>query len=458
MATSGTAPASAFAEAHAVDLRIDGPDELFPTAYRVTEVAAQSIGAATAAVAAFDRLRTGRDQVVTIDRRHAAFAFRSERHLRLDGQVPASPWGPIAGSYGTADDGWVQIHANFPHHEAGALAVLGLTEPDREAVRAAVGGWAAQDLEDALAAAGMCASRQRSTEEWLAHPHGQALDALGPLDVERIGEADPEVPEPTSDRPLSGVRVLDLTRVIAGPVAGRFLASHGAEVLKVDGAHLPQVDLLVVDTGPGKRSCLLDLRRPEDRDRLLALVDEADVLVDGYRPGSLGQLGLTVDDLVARRPGLVVVDLSAYGPVGPWSARRGFDSLVQTATGVTHTGQEAFGTDRPHPLPCQALDHGSGYLLAFGVLDALHRRATEGGSWVVRASLARTRHWLEHLGRIDGTDVPEPDDPVDLLLHLDTPTGPVTLLRPPGTLSETPPHWATPPVPLGTDEAAWLTS
>ena len=449
------APGSVFAAEHGVELHMAGPDELYPTAYRVTEAAAESIGGASVAVAAFDRLRTGREQTVGIDRRHAAVAFRSERLFRLAGRVPDSPWGPIAGTYRTADDGWVQIHANFPHHEAGSLAVLGLDAPDRDAVAAAVGSWEAQALEDALAAAGMCASRQRSTDDWLAHPQGQALGGLPLLDVQPIGSAPAEIPEPTGDRPLSGVRVLDLTRVIAGPVAGRFLAAHGAEVLKVDAAHLPQIDPLVVETGPGKRSCLLDLREPEDRGRLVALVREADVVIDGYRPGALGAVGLSPEALAAERPGLVVVDLSAYGPVGPWAGRRGFDSLVQTATGITATGSRVFGTDRPHPLPCQALDHGTGYLAAFGVVDALLRRAADGGSWRVRVSLARTRHWLERLGVIDGTTIPEPDPPTDLLHDLDTVDGLATLVRPPGTLSLTPPYWATPPVALGTHAPTW---
>lgn len=449
------APGSAFAVEHGVELRFEGPDELYPTAYRVTEVAAQSVAAATAAVAAFDRRRTGREQTVGVDRRHAAVAFRSERHFRLAGQVPASPWGPIAGTYRTRDDGWVQIHANFPHHEAGSLAVLGVASPDREAVAAAAATWEAEALEDALAAAGLCASMQRTTDAWLAHPQGQALARLPLLDVEQIGPAPAETPEPTGERPLSGVRVLDLTRVIAGPVAGRFLAAHGAEVLKVDGAHLPQIDLLVVETGPGKRSCLLDLREPTDRDRLLALVRQADVVIDGYRPGALGAVGLSPEALAAERPGLVLVDLSAYGPVGPWAARRGFDSLVQTATGITATGSRVFGADRPHPLPCQALDHGTGYLAAFGVVDALLRRAADGGSWRVRVSLGRTRHWLERLGVIDGTTIPEPDPPTDLLHDLDTVDGPATLVRPPGTLSLTPPYWASPPVPLGTHAPTW---
>jgi crotonobetainyl-CoA:carnitine CoA-transferase CaiB-like acyl-CoA transferase len=416
--------------------------ELLPSAYRVTELAVQSIDRATRAIVGPD--------APPVDPLHAVTAFRSERHLRIDGQPPASPWGPIAGTYRTADDGWVQIHANFPHHERGALDVLGLAEPDREAVTVAVATWEAAPLEDALADAGMCASMLRSTSEWSAHPHGQALAPLPELDVEPIAAAPPEV-DPPGDRPLAGVRVLDLTRVIAGPVCGRFLAAHGAEVLKVDAPHLPQIAPLVIDTGPGKRSCFLDLDVPVERDRFEALVRDADVVVDGYRPGALGTRGLTPEALVTLRPGLIVVSLSAYGPVGPWAARRGFDSLVQTATGVAHAGMVAAGADRPVPLPCQALDHGTGYLAAAGVGEALARRRVEGSSWLVRVSLARTRHWLERIGPLEGgLDLPEPEVPAELLQEMVSPFGRVTLVRPPSG------HWDTPPVPLGTHEPAWL--
>jgi crotonobetainyl-CoA:carnitine CoA-transferase CaiB-like acyl-CoA transferase len=444
-------PATQFRTENRLACLTPGPDEVLPSAFRVTELATQSIAAATLAVAAFDRQRTGREQEVTVDRSAAALAFRSEWSLRIGGDPPPSPWGPIAGTYPTADDGWVQIHANFPHHEAGALAVLGLTEPDRDAVAAAVATWKAQDLEDAMAAAGMVASRQRTAEEWYAHPHGQAIEVLDLLDVfQELPSADLEVPEPTSYRPLSGVRVLDLTRVIAGPVAGRFLAAHGAEVLKVDAPHLPQIDALVVETGAGKRSCHLDLRHGPDGDAFLGLLDGADVVIDGYRPGALGGLGLSSEAMMSRRPGLVVVELSAYGSQGPWADRRGFDSLVQTATGITATGQQVFGSERPQPLPCQALDHGSGYLAAFGAVDALRRRAVDGGSWRVRVSLVRTRHWLQRLGPGDPSAV-APEVPEDLLVDFDG----ITLMRPPGALSETPPFWASGPVPLGSDEPRW---
>lgn len=460
---------AAYAAAHGIDLRFSGPDEVFPAAYRVTELGAQAVAAATAAVAAFDRARTGRGQAVTVDRAQLATALRSERHLRLDGEAPPSPWGPIAGIYRTAEGGWLQIHANFDHHEAGALAVLGVGEADREAVAAAVARHDGAELEAALAAAGMCAALQRSTEAWLTHPHGALVAGLPLLDVEALGPADPVMPAPLDDRPLSGLRVLELARVIAGPVAGRFLAAHGAEVLQVDAPHLPQVEPLLADAGLGKRSCLLDLRHPADRERFLALVDGADVVIDAYRPGALATFSLQRDALVARRPGLVHVTLDAYGPVGPWGGRRGFDSLVQTATGVTHTGMLAFGGEAPVPLPCQALDHATGYLAACGAVEALRRRATGGGTWGVATSLVRTRHWLERLGLLDLTGLADPGaDPshlVDLVAGVRAggagragSARRVTVARPPGSLSLSPPAWPGPAVPLGTDEPAWLTS
>jgi crotonobetainyl-CoA:carnitine CoA-transferase CaiB-like acyl-CoA transferase len=246
--------------------------------------------------------------------------------------------------------------------------------------------------------------------------------------------------------------VLDLTRVIAGPVCGRTLAAHGADVLRVGAAHLPSIPALVIDTGFGKRSTHLDLRTASGGEVLAALVDDADVFVQGYRPGSLASLGFGPEQLAERRPGIVVVSLSAWGRVGPWAGRRGFDSLVQTASGIVDAGAKAFGVDRPAPLPAQALDHASGYLMAFGAAVALDRRVTIGGSWHVQVSLARTGRWITDLGQVDATALPDPghDDVADLLDTMPSSFGRLTFVRPVAG------RWDRPPVPLGTDDPAWI--
>jgi crotonobetainyl-CoA:carnitine CoA-transferase CaiB-like acyl-CoA transferase len=244
-------------------------------------------------------------------------------------------------------------------------------------------------------------------------------------------------------------------------VAGRTLAAHGAEVLLLTGEHLPSIDALVIDTGRGKRSARIDLRTAAGRDTLRALVRESDVFLQSYRPGALAALGFDADTLAALRPGLVVATLSAYGPQGPWSQRRGFDSLVQTATGFNHAEGEAAGRAQPQPLPAQVLDHASGYLLAFGIAAALQRRALQGGSWRVEVSLARTGHWLRSLGRVPGgCATPEPA-PAQLEAFLeDEPSGfgRLRAVRHPGVLSATPPAFARPAMPLGTDSPAWEAS
>ncbi|WP_244302499.1 CoA transferase [Microbispora triticiradicis] len=252
-------------------------------------------------------------------------------------------------------------------------------------------------------------------------------------------------------RPLSGVRVLDLTRVIAGPVAARTLAAYGADVLRVGAAHLPEVPGLVVETAFGKRSCHVDLRSETGRERLRELVRGADVVIQAYRPGTLRARGFGPDDLAALRPGVVCVDVSAYGSRGPWASRRGFDSLVQMASGIAHENGDGL---RPAPLPAQALDHATGYLAAFGAVAALIRRAAEGGSWHVEVSLARTATWLDGLGRIDGGGVPRPAAE-DLLATMDSPFGTLTYVTPPGLAGGVRPGWTTPPPRQGEHPAAW---
>ena len=304
---------------------------------------------------------------------------------------------------------------------------------------------------------GLVVAMMRSLPEWLAHPQGRAVAALPLFEIIKIGEA-PAEPLPAGDRPLSGIRVADLTRIIAGPVCGRTLAAHGAEVLVLSSPLLPSVDSLVVDTGRGKRAAFVDLTTADGRETLSGLVAGADIFVQGYRPGGLDGRGFSPAAVAALRPGIVYVSLSAYGHTGPWSDRRGFDSLVQTANGINHAEAAAAGGDRPKALPCQALDHASGYLMAFGAMMALRRRATEGGSWLVRVSLAQTGHWIGALGRVPdglGADNIDAAGAADRLETRPSGFGPLTAVRHAAYMSETPPAWLQPAVPLGSHPPAW---
>lgn len=432
---------------------------VLPSSFKVDVAAQASVAAATLAARELGRERGAAAQRVVVDRRHAAIEFRSERYLRVDGQPAPELWDRIAGLY-RSRDGWVRIHTNFAHHRDGVLRLLGCAY-EREAVAQALLGWTSEAFESAAAEAGLVATALRSFAQWDAHPQGLAVAAEPLVGIERLDDA-PLRALPAllpGARPLAGLRVLDLTRIIAGPVAGRTLAAHGADVLLVTAAHLPSVAPLVIDTGRGKRSAQLDLREPRDAARLRALVREADVVIQSYRPGALEALGFGAQALARERPGLVVASLSAWGAGGPWAARRGFDSLAQTATGFNLAEAEAAGDAQPRALPAQALDHASGYLLALGVLQALRRRAREGGGWHVRVSLARTGLWLRALGRVDGGfAVPDPgfDEVRDLLEESDCGFGRLTAVRHAGGLSATPPRWVRPSVPLGTDAPSWL--
>lgn len=434
-------------------VRFTGAGPLLPGPFDVATAASATIAATGLAAAELWRQRTGRAQTVSVDARAAVAAFRSERYLRVEGRAPGEMWAPVSGFYRAGDGRFIQIHCNFPHHRDGVLRVLGC-EGSREAVSAAIAGWKAGELEDALAAAGMCAALVRTPEEWRTHPQAEAVAALPLLELVKLSEAPPE---PCGDgvRPLGGVRVLDLTRIIAGPVAGRTLAEHGADVMLVSGPHLPSIEWLAIDTGRGKLSAALDLRRSDDTARLRDLVRDADVFLQAYRPGALDGRGFSPEEVARLRPGIVHVTLSAYGHAGPWRPRRGFDSLVQSASGIAHEGGVAAGIEGPRHLPSQALDHATGYLCAFGAMTALARRAREGGSWLVRLSLAQTARWFEALGRTAGGPDLTLRDVADLLQESDTPFGRARHVAPAARLSETPPHWARPAVPLGTHPPAW---
>jgi len=399
-----------------------------PSIYHVADLATASIGAATLAASALWSDRGGPAPHTDIDRSHASAAFLSERLFQQDGGAPRQQWAPLSGDYATADGRWVRIHANFDHHRDAALAALGLaTGPDtaRDTVEGTVAGFEAEALVESIIKRGGAASSWRTPDEWTSHPQGEAVASIPLVTVTRIDDA-PARPLPPAAAPLEGVRVLDLSRVLAGPVCGRFLASYGADVLRVSAPHLPTFEDLDRDTGFGKRSCFLDLRADDDRARLAGLLGDAGVFVQAYRPGSLAQRGFSPRELAAARPGMVVVELSAYGHVGPWADRRGFDSLVQMASGIVATETAEDGSAPTRSLPAQALDHGTGYLAALGAIAGLRRRHSEGGSWHVQVALARTGKWLEDLGHAErGLEVP-PLDAAPYLMR----TGNITHVAP----------------------------
>jgi crotonobetainyl-CoA:carnitine CoA-transferase CaiB-like acyl-CoA transferase len=439
-----------------VRVRIEGHGRsTLPTVFRVGDLAAATTAAAGLAAAEIHRFRTGAAQGVRVHMRHAEVAFLSERYLRVDGDW-ADHKNPIWGYYRTRDGRWVQLHTTFPHHLEGHLALLGCRAEHAEVARA-VAGWDGQALEDAIAERLLPGVMMRSRSEWQTSTQGVAVAALPLMSIQRIGEA-PPLPLVESERPLSGMRVLDLTKVIAGPVCGRTLAEHGAEVLRVHAARLPFVPRLVIDTNRGKRSCHLDFAEAPDRAAFERLLADSHVVVQGHRPGAIARHGYGPEAVAARRPGIVYLQLCAWSHAGPWAPRRGFDSLVQMATGIAEAGARAEGVDEPHPLPCQALDHATGYLAAFGVVMAKRRQLECGGSWLVRVSLAQTSEWLQALGRIDATQrtTPEPEQVEDLMDETRTPFGVTRFVRPVAQLERTPAFWARGSVPLGFDGARWV--
>jgi len=434
---------------------LTGADPILPTDFKIGTAASSVIAAGALAASEIWRLRTGRGQAASVDLRAAVAAFRSERYLRAESQPDIHRRDPLFGFYEAGDGRWIQIHSNMPHHHEGALKVLGCGDA-REAVAAAVAKWSAGDLEDAFAAAGLPTGMVRSRAEWLVHPQGLAVAGLPLLEIVKIGES-PAEPAGAGPRALSGIRALDLTRVIAGPICGRTLAGYGADVLNVSSKHLPNLLGLVIDTGIGKLSASLDLRQASDGGRLRALVGGCDVFCQSYRPGALARLGLGPEELARLRPGIVYVTLSAFGHAGPWRERRGFETIIQSATGMAHEQGFVGGGDTPQHLPAQVVDHGTGYLAAFGALVALARRAREGGSYLVRVSLAQTGRWVDGLGRVDGRRTPDLafDAVQDLMADMDTPYGRLRYVVPAGRLAETPAFWSRPAVPLGTHPAAW---
>lgn len=434
-----------------------GREPALPSTFAVGTMAQATIAASALAAAELWYLRTGRRQLAAVDMRHAAAEFRSERYLEVEGTPERRIWDKVAGVYRVGDGRYVRVHANMPHHRERTLRFLG-ADYERESVAAKLMDWSGEALETAAAENGMVITMMRSPEEWRAHPHGQAVGQLPLFEIIRIGDAAPRK-RAAAERPLSGIRVLDLTRVIAGPVCGRTLAAHGADVLSVTGPGIPDIATLIMDGGRGKLRTEIDLASEAGRGTLRTLAGEADVFVQGYRPGAIAAKGFAPEQLAELSPGIVCVSLSAWGHAGPWANRRGFDSLVQNANGLNDAEAKAAGVEGPKELPCQALDHGTGFLMATGAMLALKRQAEEGGSWLVRVSLAQTGEWLWQLGRLPVECLRAPDPGreavADLLERTPSGFGPMSAVRHAGHLSQTPASFARPAMPLASHQARW---
>lgn len=438
-------------------VRLTGDEPQIPSSFRVAVAGQTTIAAAGLAAAEIRRLRSGDTQDVAVDMRHAVVECRSERYLRRDDKPPPLAWDAIAGVYKTGDNRFVRCHTNFPHHRDAVCKVLGCM-PEREKVQAALMQWKGEDFETAAYAAGGVVALMRSYDEWSALPQARALAELPLISIEKIGDAPPK-PWPEGDRPLAGLRILDLSRVIAGPVAGRTLAAHGADVLLVSGPELPAIPWLTIDTGRGKLTTFIGLKSDAGRTQMRELLKDADIFSQGYRPRALSALGFSPEQAAEINPGIVYVTLSAYGHAGPWAERRGFDSLVQTTTGFNDAEGKAAGIDGPKELPAQILDHATGYLMAFGAMMANARQAREGGSWHVRVSLAQTGRWLWNLGRLnDGLNTPDLTGEVVHAAFMETVSsgfGTLSAVRHSAVLSKTPAQWSRPAMPLGSHPPQW---
>lgn len=435
---------------------LTGDEPILPSSFRVGAASQVTIAAAGLAAAEIWKARTGEAQGISVDMTHAAVECRSERYLRVDDKPPPPAWDAIAGVYKTGDGRFVRLHTNFSHHRDNVCKVLDC-KPERDDVQRALMQWNGEAFETAAYAGGCVVSLMRSHDEWLATPQAHALEQLPLIQIEKIGDAAPR-PWPKGDRPLAGLRVLDLSRVIAGPVAGRTWAAHGADVMLISSPHLPSIPWLVIDTGRGKLSSFADLKTGQGLDTLRSLLVSADIFSQGYRPHSIAALGFSPEDAARISPGIVYVSLCAYGDAGPWAGRRGFDSLVQTSTGFNHAEGKTAGLEEPKELPMQILDHATGYLMAFGAMIARLRQARQGGSWHVKVSLAQTGRWLWNLGRLEGGLAAVDLTANDVLPFIEQSTsgfGALRAVRHAAVMSATPAFWMRSAIPLGSTALEW---
>tara|TARA_B100000029_G_scaffold449175_1_gene472160 strand:+ start:88 stop:1542 length:1455 start_codon:yes stop_codon:yes gene_type:complete len=446
------------------EIKLTGLEPMLPSVYKTGVAAQATIAASALSAAEIWNFRTGRSQDLSVDMKHAAIGFRSERYTEINGDrsktfassgISDDP-SEVHGFYKCGDGGWLQIHGNYPAHKFGVIEAFDC-EPTKKGVQDILSTMTASDAEIYLTGKGFPAAMMRTLDEWSEHPQGQAVSALPLMEIEKIGDAKPLQFSDNPKRPLEGIKVLELTKVLAGPLIGRTLAEHGANVLWLNAPHLDVIDGLIMDMAKGKYPAHLDLDDTKDKSTFTELTKSADVFIQGYRPGSIASKGFSPYDMAEIRPGIVCVEISAFSHEGPWSDRRGFDSIVQTVSGIGREGGLAKGQDGMLHLPCQALDHGTGYLGAFGAMAGLLKQRHEGGSWRVRLSLAQTGHWLKSLGRLDAISAPDikRSEISGYLSEVESPYGNISFTTPVAQLSDTPGYWSLPPSPFGSYQPRW---
>ncbi|KAF2497806.1 CoA-transferase family III [Lophium mytilinum] len=445
-------------------LSLEGHGLGLPSSFKIGHLAQSAIGlsALTAALVYSNRQQSAVPKV-TVPLTHAVIEFKSERLYLLDGKPMPSPWGPIGGLHKTSD-GYVRIHDNFPKHREGALKLLGLPPTaSKSDVSSQTLKWKSTDLEKEGAEKGLVISALRSYKQWDISPQAKAISEF-PVTLKRLSSAAPEFisSRAGADKCLRGLRVVEMSRVIAAPLAGKTLAAHGADVIWVTSPNLPDLPALDRDLGRGKRTVQLDMNNPKEKAKLVDLLRTADVFLQGYRPGSLASHGLSTADIIAINPNIVIGNMSAYGPDGPWAYYRGFDSLVQTCSGMNVSEAEHYGSgELARPTPCQALDHAGGYLLATGIMAALYKRETGDGIYEVDVSLASVGKYLRSLGQDPGrtgfecTDYSSPGEVEEYLETRESGFGSLKAVKHSAVIEGVNVGWDIMPKPLGSDKPEW---
>lgn len=406
----------------------------------------------------------GNQQQVKVNIPHSLLSISSPILLKANNYpvYPYDPQYPTMGLYPDKNGTYIYLHGGYPHLRDIILKILDVPN-DKERIAAKVAQMDALEIEEQIAAVEGCAAVVRAPEDWLKHPQGALLEHFPPIFSNFLAASEPK-PLPQGERPLSGLRVLDWTHVIAAPVCARSLAEHGADVLHISAPHLPQIPSFAIDTAHGKRQAYLDVRNPVDKEKMWELLRGADVFLTGWTPGKMGGFGFSPIEVAAKVPGIIIVTLSCYGVGGPWKTRPGWEQLGQTVSGLLseHSKHYDHMTDLVHTHGIFPCDFITGLLANTGVLSALIKRHYVGGSYHVHISLTRSGMWLHELSQLQSDLEPTvsyPLEPEIFNSFLETTRGPwgnLTYVKPVLELSETNPYFSIPARPLGSDEPVWL--